>query len=241
MLKNKKTIILNGLDYSLVRVYSKNNVNPDTRTDNLHFIGYNLTILQQVKNQWYLTATLYPSISSSLDNGLKKEDFLFNSRIGMLNRKSEIFSYGFGLLLTSKFGRPLLVPNFTLTNNSGNNRLYINLPLHISYQYSWNMFELGMDIDVAGSKYNTNIEYIAEDGIEYTIGEIQYSRITMGPHVSYRLKQNVRIDLQGGMTFNRTLKFSGDEFDNEDYTMKKGAFFQLGISILPRIKNNNFE
>lgn len=230
-LKNGKTIIINGIDYSLLSVNAENNAGGELEFDNLHTIGYRLAVVQELKNNWRGIISLMPTLSSSFNDELEGDDFLFNAVIQFVKEKSETFSYGFGVIFTSRFGEPLVLPSLSLLKETDRQKLEILLPTFLSYHLLRGNVAFGLKLAVSGSRYNTGFGVEGDVNIPQLIDQIQYSRGTFGPDISYRLNSLILLELSGGMTFNRTFEITQIGLADLDYSIENGPFIQFGISL----------
>jgi len=70
------------------------------------------------------------------------------------------------------------------------------------------------------------------------IDETGYSRLNIGPAITFRLKNGININLVGGMAIARRLEFIDIDGEIFDSTPETGSFFRIGFSFSLKNKNN---
>lgn len=155
-----------------------------------------------------------------------------------INTKSEKLKYGFGLAYTIRVGRQLFIPMGLLKYNARKFELDMVLPNKLSamVKTNKNIFSYGVKVGLNGGVFNNSSEF---QTVSNTIDEVGYSRLTIGPAITIRLKDAININLQGGMTINRRLEFIDSNNDIIDRTPQATPFLGFGISFVPKIKNSD--
>ncbi|MEL6557560.1 MAG: DUF6268 family outer membrane beta-barrel protein [Bacteroidota bacterium] len=230
-LKNEKTIVLNGLQYKLTTPFADNDLALGIDGQNLHLIGYRLTVLHQLKKDWSLIAMINPTLSSTFNVPLEGDDLLVNGTIQAVRKKSDRFHYGGGLLVTSRFGNPILLPTIQLKWKSEKSQFHVFLPRSITYDRYYKRFTAGIHAVVDGSLYNVNFELNAEP-----VDKVAYTRVTAGPKFSYRLGKILQLEASGGVVAGRSVELQSEVFEDRTNNVDSGAFFQFGISLVPPVK-----
>ncbi len=241
-LKNDKTVLINGLQYKLVTPSSEHDFDLITGSrQNLHFIGYRLMVIHQMANNWRFLLLANPSLSSTFNTGLESDDFLFNGSLQFIKKKSERFSYGGGLVFTSRFGNPMFLPALQLVFTQPKSELKIILPNRITYERFYGKLTPGLQMAVDGSNYNYNFNRINDNNELELVSSFGYTRVVVGPTVKYHIGKMIQIEASGGLVVARRLELQGDTFENEQFNVENGAFFQLGISLVsPKKRKINF-
>ncbi len=235
-LKNDKTVLINGLQYKLVTPSSEDDFNLITgNRKNLHFIGYKLVFLHQMADNWQFLLLANPSLSSTFNTGLEGDDFLFNGTLQFIKKKSERFSYGGGIVFTSRFGNPMFLPALQLVFTQPKSELRIILPNRITYERFYGKLTAGLQMAVDGSRYNSNFYRVNDNNESELVSGLGYTRVVVGPTLKYRIGKIFQLEASGGLVVARRLEFQGDTFENEQFNFENGAFFQVGISlVLPK-------
>ncbi len=239
-LKNDKTVLVNGLEYKLVTPSSEDDFDLITgNRQNLHFIGYRLMILHPMANDWRLLLLANPSLSSTFNTDLEGDDFLFNGTLLFTKKKSERFSYGGGLVFTSRFGNPRFLPALQFDFTQPKSELKIILPNRITYERFYGKLTPGLQMTVDGSNYNYNFYRVNEDNELELVSSLGYTRVVVGPTVKYCIRKMIQLEASGGLAVARRLELQGDTFENEQFNVENGAFFQVGISLVPPNKEED--
>lgn len=237
--KNEKTILINGLQYRLVTTFTDNDLNLGLDKQHLHLVGYRMTVLHQLANQWKVFVSLNPTLSSTFNTSLERNDFLFNGLLQFVNKKTDRLSYGGGIAFTSRFGSPIFIPALQLTVRSDKSKLRIILPRGITYDRYFGKFTVGLKVAASGSRYNVNNSRTNLLNETELIDKLAYTRVIIGPSVSCRVGKIVQLEASGGIAIARNVELQGDLFDDENYHVGHGPYFQLGIAVVPPKKAPN--
>ena len=238
-LKNDKTILISGFQYRLVTPLTDNDLNLGLDGQNLHLIGYRLTVLHPLQNDWKVLVSLNPTLSSTFNTVPEGDDFLFNGTLQFVKKKSDHFSYGGGIAYVSTFGEPGFIPALQFTYSSGNSKLQVLLPRRITYDRYFGKFTAGLEISASGSRYNVNYVRTNFFNDNEPVDKLAYTRIVFGPSFSYRVGGVIQLEASGGITAGRSVELQSDLFDDEKYDITNGPFFRFGIALVPPEKNNN--
>lgn len=238
-LKNEKTILINGLQYRLVTPFADNDISLGIDGQNLHLIGYRLTILHKLKNDWAGLFIINPLLSSTFNMPMEGEDFLFSGTLQFINKKSAQFSYGGGLAFTSRFGDPILLPALHMTVKSEKGKFQVLLPKRITYDRYFGKLTVGLKAELDGSLYNVNYSRTSPLDELQPVDKIAYTRVILGPNISYRVGKVFQLEVSGGITVGQSVELQGDLFADEKYNINNGAFLRFGISIVPPKKYND--
>ena len=232
-LKNEKTVLINGLQYKLVIPTADNDVALNIDGQHLHVVGYSLTVVHQLKNDWRALIVLSPTLSSTFNQPLEGDDFLFNGTVQFIKRKSEKLSYGGGILATSRFGDPIILPSLQLTHKTDRSKFQVILPRGITYERYYGKLTAGLKAEVDGSLYNVNYSRTTLLNEVQPVDKVGYTRVVLGPSLSYRLGKVIQLEASGGISVAQSIELQGDPFEDESYDLDNGTFFQVGVSIVP--------
>ncbi|MEM8897742.1 MAG: DUF6268 family outer membrane beta-barrel protein, partial [Bacteroidota bacterium] len=152
-----------------------------------------------------------------------------------LNAKSKKIKYGFGMAYTTRFGRQILIPTGVIKYNTQKMELDALLPNKLSLMFNTHKtVNFGLEAALDGGLFNNRSEsQIVNDLID----KAGYSRVNVGPTVSVRLKETMRIYLVGGMAVGRRLEFVDTAGETLDRTPENGPFIKVGFSFSP-VGNN---
>ncbi|MEO9871787.1 DUF6268 family outer membrane beta-barrel protein [Ekhidna sp.] len=238
-LKNEKTILINGLQYRLVTSFADNDIMLGIDGQNLHLVGYRLTILHKLKHDWAALLNVNPVLSSTFNTQIEGDDFLFNGSLLFVKKKSDRFSYGGGVVFTSRFGDPILLPILQLTFTSQKGKFQVLLPRRITYDHYYKRFTIGLKAEVDGSLYNVNYSRTSPLDELQPVNKIAYTRVVFGPNISYRVGKVIQLKASGGITVGQSMELQSELFEDEKYQVDNGSFLQFGISIVPPKKTND--
>lgn len=238
-LKNEKTTLINGLQYRLVTPLVDNDLNLGLDGRNLHLVGYRLSVLQQLTNDWKVLLSLNPTLSSSFNTQLAGEDFLMNGALLFVKKKSERFSYGGGIAYLSSFGEPAFIPTLQLTLSSEKSKLQMLLPRRIVYDHYFGKWTAGLKIEANGSRYNVDYNRTNTRNDTELVDMLAYAHVVFGPSLKYRLGKAIQLEASGGIAVARRIELQGDLIEDANYDAENGSFFQLGIAVVPPKNDKN--
>jgi len=236
-LKNEKTVLINGLQYRLVTPSVDNDLNLGVNGKNLHLLGYRLTVLHQLANDWKVLLSLNPTLSSTFNTSLEGDDFLMNGALLFIKEKSDRFSYGGGIAYLSSFGEPRFIPTLQLTVSSEKSKLHVLLPRRITYDHYFGKVTAGLKAEASGSRYNVNYTRTTSLNDTELVDMLVYSRIVLGSSLKYRVSKFIELEASGGIAVARRMELQGDLFEDANYDTANGSFFSFGISIVPYKKS----
>lgn len=231
--ENKKTVLLHQLSYTNLRVEMAGTF-PNGATEagkDYHTITYGLSWIQNVNPEWRLMVTMIPTIASDLAKPLNGDDFLFLANAMAMSTKNDKFRYGFGLAYTTSFGRQLVIPMGMIKYTAGKTTFDILLPNKLSVMLNADKkFNYGGQVRLDGGVF-TNSSEIAI--VSEQINSTGYSRMNMGPMMTIKLKQAIKLNLEGGFAVGRRLDFIDVEEERMDRTPENGPYFKVGLSFSP--------
>ncbi len=229
-LKEKWSFLVGG-NYRLVMPETAN----QQIDDNLFFLALRLAGAYNFSKNKQLIISIIPAISTTDEPGsFAGNNLLMQGGILFKKQTSERFTYALGVISTSRFGSPLILPSIGLTHAGDNMKLDINLPLLAKMMWNYqNTFSYGWRIAVNGSQYNLNNKSF--NGTEVDLA--RFSRVRLGPEFQYRIKGPLVLTLYGGIAANRTYDFKLIGSDDIDFSLENGPFISFRFSINPQTKN----
>ncbi|MEM6724756.1 MAG: DUF6268 family outer membrane beta-barrel protein [Bacteroidota bacterium] len=232
-IKGKKMILIHRFSYSNLSVdlnATTNNVDTEFMK-NYHTISYSLGLVKIFNPKWQLLVNVSPTLASDFGESLSGDDFIFQASSMAIYNKSKKFKYGFGLAYTTQFGIPIPIPLGMFKYTKPKMTLDILLPNRISVM--WNTHKrinFGLAATLNGGFFNNTGENPVVNSL---IDEAGYSRLNLGPQVSFQLKEAIKLNLSGGMAAGRRLEFTDEFGDTIDRTPESGPFINLGVSFKP--------
>lgn len=238
--KHKKTILIHKIGYANLTANTEVNL-PLVNLESsryYHTIIYNLGLIQTFNTNWLLVAYFIPTLASDFQEKLSGNDLLFQANALAVNSKNKKLKYGFGLAYTTRLGRQLVIPIGLLNFKTKAIELDMVLPNNLSamVKTNKNKFSYGVKAGLNGGVFNNSSEFPT---VSNTVDVVGYSRLTIGPAITIRLKDAININLQGGITVNRRLEFIDSNNDTIDRTPQATPFLGLGISFVTNIKNSD--
>ena len=236
--KSKKTVFIHKIGYGNLRVDTEANPSAGGMVEAekyYHTVSYNFGLVQTLHPNWRLVVNFIPTLASDFEENLGGDDLLFQANAFGVNTKNKKLKYGFGLAYTTRLGRQLVIPTGLLKWNTGKFELDILLPnrLNIMFKTPKNIFYYGLKAGLNGGVFNNTTEI---PSVSNTIDEVGYSRLVIGPAITWRLKNALYIHLQGGMAVARRLELVDINEEIIDRTPDAAPFFSLGVSFAPEIK-----
>lgn len=227
--RKEKWSFLAGATYRLVVPESADRQS----NDDLFFLGLRLAGVFNVSDNKQLIVSAFPAISTTEEPGsFSGNNFLMQGGVLYKTLKTEQFSYSFGIISTSRFGRPLILPSFGLTRLGDKMKLDMNLPFYVKTMWNYpNRFSYGLKFDVNGSQYNLNNETF--NGSEVDL--LRFSRVRLGPEFQYRIVGPLIFELFAGIAARRTYNFDIIGSDDIDLSLENGPFVSFRLYIKPRL------
>lgn len=234
--KNKKTVLIHKFGYSSlnIEVSGRYGTIDLEESKDYHSILYELSWVQTLNKQWQLLVSVNPTLASDLDGHLDSEDLLFQARTLAMKTQSKKMKYGYGLAYNTRFGRQIIVPLVMFKYKTPKIEIDAVLPGELSAM--WNVkkrFQYGLEAFLDGGLYNNTSDVQV---VNSEINELGYSRLNMGPAISYKVKDAIKIYVTGGAAVGRRLDFIDAAEETFNRTPDNGPFIKLGLSVQPKIK-----
>lgn len=230
-IKKEKFSLLIGGTYRLVTPDS----DAGTFESNLYFLSTNFVGAYSLSDNQQLIIGVVPAISTTTNaRGFTSDNYLMQGALLYRKKVSERFSYSFGVLSTSRFGAPIILPSLGMSHEGEKMKLDINLPLLIQSMWNYqNAFSYGLKLSVNGSQYNFEEESF--NGSEVNLA--RFSRVRLGPQLQCVIKGPLVFTLYGGIAANRTYEFELNGADDLDFSLDNGPFVSFRLSLNPQLKN----
>jgi hypothetical protein len=231
--KNKKTKVINGIQYALVDASVSNNATSAVNSRQFHSITYNLTILQQLSCNWKLAASLMPTLSSDFKSGLSNNDFFMQGSLLAINKLNSYTSIGGGIVYNTKLGKPTLLPAFIFRYFKDRQELAVLLPDFANYAYQVDRkvkFDIGVKASLNGADF-----HISGNNLDtaVNVNKLSYSRINIGPVAGYKITRTIKLEATGGISTARKYQFLDVEGNKYSFNTNNVFFFNIGLAIVP--------
>lgn len=237
--KNKKTVIVNGFQYASVDASVFNNVTSGINNRNFQSIAYNFSIIQNLNDKWKLALTLAPSLAGDFKDNLSSDDFFMEGALIAIIKLNSFSSLGGGVIYTNKLGNPSPLPALYFQYNKNRQKFNILLPTHAEYAYSIDAKDIlnlgfrmslnGANFHVSGNDVNSNVD----------VDKLSYSRINIGPVVSYRICKVVKLEMTGGISVARKFEFLDGEAKQYTLDSNNTGYFNVGLALIPPLGKHN--
>ncbi len=230
-LKNDKTILVNGLFYGQVRMNDLENHIPTLEQELvLHSVSYRFTFIHKFNEKWALVGVLEPTLASDFESSLSSDDFVLQSTAMVSKTISPKLNLGAGLIYTTRFGSPRVIPVMPIKFKSNKHRINAMLPTKILYAYEAKPnLDIGIKATINGANFNiTGFSNQTDD-----VNKINYTRANIGPVVYYKPKKIITLELTGGISTNRRYNSVLANDDVIETTLPTQAFFNFGLVIKP--------
>ncbi|HSZ32561.1 MAG TPA: DUF6268 family outer membrane beta-barrel protein [Puia sp.] len=231
--KNKKTTILNGFQYALVDASVLDNTTTVTNTRNFYVLAYNFIVIHKLNDNWKLEAQLTPTLSSDFKSSLSSNDFLMLGSFLAIRRLNDYANIGAGITYTTKLGKPLLLPVLQFNYHKDHHKLIILLPSLVDYEYGIDKkdkFNVGFRAGLNGAEFHVTGNNI-DNAID--VNKLGYSRLNLGPVVSYRISKIIKIEAMGGISVARKYQFLDVQGNKYTINSKNVGVFNIGIAFVP--------
>ena len=232
VLMKEKFNLLAGGTYQLVVPEN----NEETLENNFYSLGINLTGIYSLSEKARLVINAFPSVAASSGSKMfSGESFIMQGGLIYNKKVNDRFSYNLGIISTSRFGSPIFLPLLGVTHSGEKVRFNVNLPSSLSATWNYkNPFSYGLRFSVNGSQYSLDEQ--TDFGAQ--VDQVRFSRVRLGPEITYRAKGPLVFSIFCGMAAGRTYQFEVEGLDDVDFSLDSGPFFAARISFKPQVENN---
>lgn len=239
-LKNKKTIIINGLGYGRVEIKGSDlpYLNYNVNRENLNAVYYQLVIAHKLNTDWRLIVGLKPTLASDFNKNLSFEDFVFQGMGFALKQVNERFSIGVGVAYTMRFGEPFAVPLLPINYKKGKHNIKAMLPVKSSYNYylgNKEKLSIGIKYAINGALFNISTSDMELQDVP-EIDKITYSRFNFGAVINYNITKSLQFEIYGGTSARRQYHLIDVLSNTHKFDLNNTPFFQFGVVLLPQKK-----
>lgn len=230
--KPKKTYISVRFVHTYFKLKTDFN-NPYYRVkENFQSFEFGGGLIKVLPKRWRLVTTFSPTLASDFRTKIHKDDWIFRSNILATKRANINSSFTFGLLFTTRFGKPLVLPMLGYTHKKNDWTTHILLPGFATIRKKLkNNFQAGLKMTINSNVYNADLRHYAFHNNDYN--RLAFTRILLGPELLIPIYKDVYFQLTGGFSFNNV-------FDTQDIDLNEGVnfdaktrpFLSFGITVL---------
>lgn len=230
VLKNKKTVIINGLEFSNLKPAFSEIPSGSSVDRNFYSFAYRFTFINPIgKKGWNYALGVKPTLASDFEESVSSEDLVVQTSLMVTKRSGKYFKYGFGVSYGMIFGEKLIVPILSVVYKKNNWGTYMYLPAYIAQFYHFKNSKLGLSAAINGSNYNMNYS----DQSDFALDKLRYSRINIGPEFEIKLVKSLRLNLSGGITVSNKLDWTNDDGESVlDLSPDNQFFFKIALKVV---------
>ena len=236
--KDSSDIFVNLLSYKQLNAGLNNSVLYDTKRveQDYHVASYTLNWIHRFGKKWLMLTSVNPTLSSDLEEKISGDDFLVLGALMLRRTAHPVWKWGIGISYNTGFGRPLLMPVAELSYRKMPFSFSALLPVSVTALYHRPSDRLRMGVQAAldGSYFNLGVPDVIP-GQTAPVDKVEYSRINIGPVVDIRVVGNFRMELAGGVSTNRLLRFVNADDGLIDLTATTGPFLRAGIAYVIKL------
>ncbi len=236
--KDTRDIFLNMLRYKRLDAGLNNSVLYDAERveQRYHVASYTLNWIHRFNKKWLLITSVNPILSSDLEEKISTDDVLVLGALMLRRTANPVWKWGIGISYNTGFGRPLLMPVAELSYRKLPFSFNALVPVSVTalYHRPSDRLRMGMQAALDGSYFNLGVPDVIP-GQTNPVDKVEYSRINMGPVVDIRVVGNLRVELAGGISTNRLLRFVNTDETLADLTANTGPFFRAAISYVIKL------
>lgn len=209
---------------------------PETSLDlvksNLFFLGFNAFGIYKFSDSAMLVVNVLPAISTSGNSrNINSDNVLWQGGVFFRKIRNDRFSYLLGVLSTSRFGRPIVLPAVGLTYETQSLKLNFNFPIEAEALHKLNeRFSYGLHLSLNGSQYNFNDIMVNNTNVDLA----RFSRVALGPVINYRIKGPLHFSISAGLTARRNYTFELENNQSIDLSLSNGPFVATRLYLKPQ-------
>lgn len=231
-IKPKKTYVSVRFVHSFFRLKTKFDNESYRINETYQSFEFGGGLIKILPKHWRLVATFNPSIASDFKSEIHKDDWIFRSNLLATKRINHHSSFTIGMLFTSRFGNPLILPMLGYTHKKKDWTTRILLPAFAYVRKQiWKNVQFGVKMTIESNVYNADFRNHSFNN--ELINRLAYTRILIGPELLIPVYKSVYINFTGGIALRNI-------FETQDYNLNNGlsfdarsrAFFNFGIKIL---------
>jgi hypothetical protein len=203
--------------------------NYDSNYSNTHFNGFtnNFEFSHQLTEKTQLNVSFEPTVN--FQNAISIDDVTILGGIEINQILNKNCSIDLGAKRMTVFGKPQILPIFAF-NHQFNTAIDLKLGFpNSALSYSSSIRDtFRLKNDFSGSNYNLNPSIIADD--LSTITKVGFSQMETTLQYERNIDTSWFINLKGGYSTNKELKFSNDNRTTEiNQALKNGGIFSISI------------
>ena len=238
VLKNKKTVLINGFSYAFVKSQLYNDNLSIDNSEIFHRIAYTITVIHRWDEDWTLSARLAPTLASDFEEKFSKDDFILQGSLLAVKNLNQYKKFGGGLIYTTRLGKPFLLPAVQYYYEKDKHYFHAFFPAFIDYAYhagAKEKLDLGFRIGINGSNFNVGQSTYTNAEVD----RLNYVRVNIGPTITYKLTKMLQLEAFGGLNAKRIYKFEDAQGNTFDFDSERSPFINIGLTVVPDRKRKN--
>ena len=156
-----------------------------------------------------------------------------------IKKLSDYTSIGAGITYTTKLGQPSLLPVLHFRYEKDRHKINILLPTIADYSYQLDekdKLNAGFRVSLNGADFHVNGNNI-DSSIQ--VNKLSYSRINLGPVISYKISKMIMLEATGGISTARKYEFLDGKGNKYSFSPNNVGFFNIGLAIVPPVFKEN--
>jgi hypothetical protein len=234
MLKNQKTVFLNGFNAERIKLQNKDSTTQSSGVDNFVGLSYTFTWVQFLNEKWKTTVTLQPGAYYDSHDS-KRDIYRIEGMAAVWRSLTPKLDVALGGGYTDEFGNPKAVPFFAVRLNSklnsgrpkrGTHIIDALLPTNAAYYYAFSdQAQVGISSEVSGGKYRVTEGAASGSSMEISVR-------TIGPVLRWTPTEQSVIDLSGGLAHGRRFQLRDtNEKMTGDFDLENSSFARLTATL----------
>lgn len=241
MKAGKKTKIIHGFDYGFLQAETHNSTLFESTANQKDFkvFSYSMTAIHQINQKMRWMLQLQPTLASDFEEDLSSDDLVVQGTFLVSKQVSERFSYGLGVIYTTRFGEPQVLPALEFKHHNDRHTFTAILPAKIEYAYHVGQskkLSIGLRASTNGANFNLTVQDFL-NVVPSRINKVIYSRLNAGPVITYKLAKNLKIEAFGGATVARKFRLQDFDEDQFEFDADNGSFVNVSLKLVPGSKS----
>lgn len=195
------------------------------RVDTVHGLQWNGFFRHPLGGEkWALQSFFTAGIHSDFEN-VTSRSLRFQG--GALWQRTVAYgSYSIGVVALDDFGRTRVFPGVGAEwNIDKRQKITIRAPVETAYTYTTETWTAGVAAGASGGGFR-----IGEKG-PYQNSNLNYSIVTIGPTLEWRLSRRLKLEAEAGTTLYHTLEFRDGRHQVADFDLRRGPYGRFGITV----------
>ncbi|BDD04772.1 DUF6268 family outer membrane beta-barrel protein [Aureibacter tunicatorum] len=232
-LDNNQTILTSRLVHSYFSFEAEHNLTGTQVNKYYQSIAVGIGFVRMLKKNWKISFMLMPTIASDFVEPLHADDWIFQTSFLATKRVDKNIEYGTGLIYTTTFGRPMILPLLNYLRKKNNWTTIIYLPAYLAHYFEpSDKFRLGFKATVFGNLYNANFDSYQLNELEFA-NRVSYTRILIGPDSHMNIFGDFYINLSAGLSVRNRIEIQDDNLNMKgSINTDIKPYINVGIKLL---------